>query len=104
MNSYEFLLKGKENHHKFTKEANFEAIKFDLAIAADKNNAQAYAWKACVMGQAFYRGYTPMTDEKMGELLSLLEKALEVDPNDFECHRMQAEVYLSMHDFEKIKR
>ena len=104
MNSYEFLLKGKENHHKFTKEANFEAIKnLDLAIAADKNNAQAYAWKACVMGQAFYRGYTPMTDEKMGELLSLLEKALEVDPNDFECHRMQAEVYLSMHDFEKSK-
>ena len=44
-----------------------------------------------------------MTDEKMGELLSLLEKALEVDPNDFECHRMQAEVYLSMHDFEKSK-
>ena len=104
MNSYEFLLKGKENHHKFTKEANFEAIKnLDLAIAADKNNAQAYAWKACVLGQAFYRGYTPMTDEKMGELLGLLEKALEVDPNDFECHRMQAEVYLSMHDFEKSK-
>jgi len=104
MNSYEFLLKGKENHHKFTKEANSEAIKnLDLAIAADKNNAQAYAWKACVLGQAFYRGYIPMTDDKMGELLGLLEKALEVDPNDFECHRMQAEVYLSMHDFEKSK-
>jgi Tfp pilus assembly protein PilF len=44
-----------------------------------------------------------MTDEKMGELLALLEKALEVDPNDFECHRMQAEVYLSMHDFENSK-
>ena len=102
MTSYEFLLKGKDNHHKFTKEANAEAIKnLDLAISTDANNAQAYAWKACVMGQAFYRGYTEMTDEKMGELLSLLGKALEVDPNDFECHRMQAEVYLSMHDFEK---
>ena len=44
-----------------------------------------------------------MTDEKVGELIGLLEKALEVDPNDFECHRMQAEVYLSMHDFEKAK-
>jgi len=104
MTSYEFLLKGKDNHHKFTKEANEEAIKnLDLAIKADKNNAQAYAWKACVLGQAFYRGYMQMTDEKMGELLSLLEKALEVDPNDFECHRMQAEVYLSMHDFAKSK-
>ena len=104
MTSYEFLLKGKDNHHKFTKEANEEAIKnLDLAITADKNNAQAYAWKACVIGQGLYRGFTEMTDEKMGELLALLEKALEVDPNDFECHRMQAEVYLSMHDFENSK-
>ncbi len=104
MTSYEFLLKGKENHHKFTKEANGEAIKnLDLAIDADINNAQAYAWKACVIGQGLYRGYTEMTDEKMEELLTLLEKALEVDPNDFECHRMQAEVYLSMHDFENSK-
>ena len=39
-----------------------------------------------------------MTDEKVGELLELLDKALEVDTNDFECNRMQAEVYHSMHD------
>lgn len=102
--SYEFLLKGKDNHHKFTKEANAEAIiNLDLAISTDLNNAQAYAWKACVIGQALGRGYCEMTDEKVGELLQLLDKALEVDPNDFECHRMQAEVYLSMHDFEKSK-
>ena len=102
--SYEFLLQGKDNHHKFTKEANAEAmINLDLAISSDKNNAQAYAWKACVIGQALGRGYCEMTDEKVSELLQLLDKALEVDPNDFECHRMQAEVYLSMHDFEKAK-
>ena len=104
MTSYEFLLKGKDNHHKFTKEANAEAmINLDMAISTDANNAQAYAWKACVIGQAIGRGYCEMTDEKIGELLNLLDKALEVDPNDFECHRMQAEVYLSMHDFEKSK-
>ena len=104
MTSYEFLLKGKDNHHKFTKEANAEAmIDLDRAISTDANNAQAYAWKACVIGQALGRGYCEMTDEKIGELLELLDKALEVDPNDFECHRMQAEVYLSMHDFEKSK-
>ena len=104
MTSYEFLLKGKDNHHKFTKEANAEAmIDLDRAISTDANNAQAYAWKACVIGQAMGRGYCEMTNEKIGELLELLDKALEVDPNDFECHRMQAEVYLSMHDFEKSK-
>ena len=104
MTSYEFLLKGKDNHHKFTKEANAEAmIDLDMAISTDANNAQAYAWKACVIGQAMGRGYCEMTNEKIGELLELLDKALEVDPNDFECHRMQAEVYLSMHDFEKSR-
>ena len=104
MTSYEFLLKGKDNHHKFTKEANDEAMKsLDLAISADENNAQAYAWKACVIGQALGRGYCEMSDDKVGELLGLLDKALEVDKNDFECHRMLSEVYLSMHDFEKSK-
>ena len=104
MTSYEFLLKGKDNHHKFTKEANDEAMKsLDLAISADANNAQAYAWKACVIGQALGRGYCEMSDDKVGELLGLLDKALEVDKNDFECHRMLSEVYLSMHDFEKSK-
>ena len=44
ISSYEYLLRGKENHHKFTKEANEEALKnFDKAIEADVNNAQAYA-------------------------------------------------------------
>ena len=104
MTSYEFLLKGKENHHKFTKEANDEAMRnLDSAISADKNNAQAYAWKACVIGQALGRGYCEMSNEKVDELLELLDKALEVDQNDFECHRMLSEVYLSMHDFEKSK-
>ena len=104
MTSYEFLLKGKENHHKFTKEANDEAMRnLDSAISADKNNAQAYAWKACVIGQALGRGYCEMSNEKVDELMELLDKALEVDQNDFECHRMLSEVYLSMHDFEKSK-
>tara|TARA_B100001057_G_scaffold500383_1_gene615141 strand:- start:13304 stop:14755 length:1452 start_codon:yes stop_codon:yes gene_type:complete len=104
MTSYEFLLKGKDNHHKFTKEANEAALhNLDQAILMDTNNAQAYAWKACVIGQALGRGYCEMTNDKIDELLELLNKALEVDPNDFECHRMQAEVYLSMHDFDKSK-
>ena len=55
-----FYLKVKKIIINLQKRLISEAIKnLDLAIAADKNNAQAYAWKACVMGQAFYRGYTP---------------------------------------------
>ena len=102
MTSYEFLLKGKNNHHKFSKQANEEARKnLDAAIRADGNNAQAYAWKACAIGQALGRGYIEMSDDVLEEVRGLLGKALELDQNDFECHRMHGEVYLSMHQFEQ---
>jgi adenylate cyclase len=100
MSSYEFLLKGKEGHHSLTAEANAKALKmFDAAIEADPDNAQAYAWKACTLGQAMIRGYTdkPM-QEIMPEFKNLMSSALSIDPNDFECHRLQCAVNKIMGD------
>ena len=101
ISSYEYLLRGKENHHKFTKEANQEALQnFDKAIEADSGNAQAYAWKVCTLGQAMFRGFS---DRKMEEIFAdakqNIDKALELNENDFECHRMLSAVYLSNHDY-----
>ena len=101
ISSYEYLLRGKENHHKFTKEANQEALQnFDKAIEADPGNAQAYAWKVCTLGQAMFRGFS---DRKMEEIFAdakqNIDKALELNENDFECHRMLSAVYLSNHDY-----
>ena len=101
ISSYEYLLRGKENHHKFTKEANAEALaNFDKAIEADSNNAQAYAWKVCTLGQAMFRGFS---DRKMEEIFTEakqnIDKSLELNENDFECHRMLSAVYLSNHDY-----
>jgi len=101
ISSYEYLLRGKENHHKFTKEANFEALaNFDKAIKADSNNAQAYAWKVCTLGQSMFRGFSDReASELMTEAKQNIEKALELNENDFECHRMLSAVYLSNHDY-----
>ncbi len=100
MTSYEYLLRGKEKHHLFNKEANAEALHyFDKAIAADKNNAQAYAWKCCTLGQAMFRGYLENPDTLMEEAKYNIEKALESNENDFECHRMLSAVYLSNHEY-----
>ena len=101
ISSYEYLLRGKENHHKFTKEANAEALaNFDKAIEADNTNAQAYAWKVCTLGQAMFRGFS---DRKMEEIFAEakqnIDKSLELNENDFECHRMLSAVYLSNHDY-----
>ena len=100
MSSYEFLLKGKEGHHTLTAEANANALEmFDAAIEADPENAQAYAWKACTLGQAMVRGYVdkPM-QEIMPEFSNLMSSALSIDPNDFECHRLQCAVNTMMGD------
>ena len=101
ISSYEYLLRGKDNHHKFTKEANQEALEnFDKAIEADAGNAQAYAWKVCTLGQAMFRGFS---DRKMEEMFTEakqnIDKALELNENEFECHRMLSAVYLSNHDY-----
>ena len=98
MTSYEYLLRGKEGHHKLSAEANATALQmFDAAIEADPNNAQAYAWKACTLGQAMVRGYDerPMP-EIMSEFEQLMSSALSIDPHDFECHRLQCAVNTMM--------
>ena len=95
MSSYEYLLKGKEMHHQFSKDANAEALKmFDQAIESDPNNAQAYAWKACTLGQAFARNYINDTFEELSPVWdTLISTAIKIDPNDFECHRLLSAVY-----------
>lgn len=98
MTSYEYLLRGKEGHHKLSVEANSTALQmFDAAIEADPNNAQAYAWKACTLGQAMVRGYDdrPMP-QVMSEFELLMSSALSIDPHDFECHRLQCAVNTMM--------
>ena len=101
MSSYEFLLRGKELHHKFEKNANHDALDmFDKAIEADPNNAQAYAWKACTVGQALFRNYSDSDDETLiQETIKLVKNAHELNENDFECHRMMSAVYLSQHNY-----
>ena len=100
MTSYEYLLRGKEKHHHFKKESNLEALKyFDQAIEADANNAQAYAWKVCTLGQAMYRGFLEDPEKILEEAKKNIQKALECNENDFECHRMLSAVYLSNHEY-----
>ena len=102
ISSYESLLRGKEMHHKFTREANSQALEFfDQAIEADPSNAQAYAWKACTIGQGIFRGFLEGDPDKfIGDAMDSISSALELNENDFECHRMLSAVYLSQHEYQ----
>ena len=103
LTSYEYLLRGRDFHHKFSKEGVLSAIEMlDKSIEADPNNAQAYAWRACSLGQGLGRGYLEGDQEThFQKLQSLIQKALELDENDLECNRILCELNKLFEDFEQ---
>ena len=103
LNSYEYLLRGRDFHHKFSKEGVLSAIEMlDKSIAADPANAQAYAWKACSIGQGLSKGYIEGDFQKgLEEGKAMIQKALELDENDFECNRLLCEINKFFEDFDQ---
>ena len=106
LTSYELLLKGKVLHHKIEKESLLSAVAtFDEAIKADESNGQAYAWKACALGQGLFRGFIEgEMSEIWGQAENCLKRAHELNDNDFEVHRLMAEVNLSGNNFRTAER
>ena len=103
LSSYEYLLKGRDFHHKFSKDGVLSAIEMlDKSIEADPNNALAYAWKACSLGQGLGGGYLDGDDEEnFQKLQTSIQKAQEIDENDLECNRILCEINKLFEDFEK---
>ena len=103
LNSYEYLLRGRDFHHKFSKEGVLSAIEMlDKSIEADPNNAQAYAWKACSIGQGIGGGYLEGDEEtNFQKLQTSIQKAQELDENVLECNRILCEINKFFEDFEQ---
>lgn len=101
MAAYDYLIRGKILHHRGTPEDNAEALRvLDRAIALDPDYAQAYAWKACTLGQAASRGF--LTGPSVMETaVEAVRTAYELDADDSEVHRLLAGVSLVRKDFEK---
>ena len=101
LTSYEYLLRGRDFHHKFSKEGVLSAIEMlEKSIESDPNNAQAYAWQACSIGQGLGGGYFEGDQEThIKKLQSSIQKARELDENDFECNRLLCEINKFFEDF-----
>jgi adenylate cyclase len=95
MIAYECLIAGKLAHHRATAADNEQALSLlDRAIALDSGYAQAHAWKACVLGQAWVNGYAADRDAAFRQVVSELQIALQLDSNDSDVHRILAAVNL----------
>jgi adenylate cyclase len=102
MAAYECVLAGKVLHHRSTREDNIEALGLlDRAIKLDPNYVHARAWRACVIGQAWSWGWSEDLEADIVEVGNELERALALDDNDADVHRIYAAVQLTRLNFDK---
>jgi adenylate cyclase len=102
MAAYDLLLRGKDHHFRRTPEDNAQALEvLDQAIDKDPEFAQAYAWKACTLGQAYARGFAKGDETLIQEALTLAEKSRSLDGDDSEGDRILCEIHLLLREYDQ---
>ena len=102
MAAYDYLLAGRIHHHRVTQPDNAEALRLlDKAIELDPEFAEAYAWKACTLGQAIEFGFSESPRDLENRAIEAVQRALSLDENNVECHRLLCEVLMEQHQLEK---
>lgn len=105
MSAYGYLIRGKQHHHKSTKDDNAEALRLlDKAIELDPEYAPAYAWKACTLGQSLGFARPEEMQSIIEENLKNVHKGLSLDENDVECHRILCEFGMYNAEWEVASR
>ena len=102
LGAYETVLQGLEFHRRSgIMEANAEKAVglFEKAIEIDPNYARAHAWRACSLANlSEWRGNIM---DALPECLSSVTRALEIDPDDPEAHRIMGAIKLMREDFDQ---
>jgi len=105
MAAYDLLLAGKLHHHQFTKDDNLKALELlERAIKLDPKFASAYAWKACVLGQAVGRGYLSDPKALVRSAIAAVETALSLDDTEVEGHRILGEISMENGRLDKAEQ
>ncbi len=99
MRAYDLVLQGLEYHKKssVSAEHNKKALSlFTKATEIDPSYARAHAWRTCSM--ANYAEWSPddAPDDWFEQAYKSLNKAMELDPNDPEAHRIMGAIKLMM--------
>jgi len=99
LSAYDCLLRGLEHHRLggVTEDHIREAVKwFDRAIELDPNYSLAYAWRVCSSSRL------PDFDSAAG--LNYVKKAIELDENNAEGHRIMASFQMWLGNFEAAEQ
>ncbi|RWK43936.1 adenylate/guanylate cyclase domain-containing protein [Mesorhizobium sp.] len=93
MAAYECVLAAKVLHHRSTIADNERAqTLIARAVALDPDYAHAHAWRACILGQAWVYNWCKDRDAVWNEIMAALDRALALDDNDADVHRILAAV------------
>jgi adenylate cyclase len=104
MAAYECVLAAKVLHHRSTREDNVGALKLiDRALELDPDYAHAHAWRGCILGQAFTYGWCKDKDATFNEVAFELDKAMALDDNDADVHRILAAVAIAQGDLNRAR-
>jgi len=96
MAAYECVLAGKVLHHNSKRKDNVAALQLlERAIELDPGYAHARAWRACVLGQAWSYGWDEDPEASFQEIADELARALALDENDADIHRILAAVHIT---------
>ena len=105
MEAYDLVLQGLEYHRRssVSAENNKKALSlFTKATEVDPNYARAHAWKTCSLANNSEWFPDDMPDNWMNDAFASVNKAIDLDPNDPEAHRILGAVKLLFEgDFEK---
>ena len=102
LNAYDCVLRGLEHHRLggVTLEDARDAVRwFDKAIEIDPTYARAHAWRSCsrhTLGEW-------LNDDWWDDSLSSVQRALELDENDAEAHRIMGVMCMVMRQWDKSR-
>jgi adenylate cyclase len=104
MAAYECVLTAKVLHHRSARDDNAQAQKLiDRALQLDPDYAHAYAWRGCILGQAWGYGWCEDKDITFNEVERALAKAVTLDDNDADVHRILAAVAITRNDMNRAR-
>ncbi|MER8907516.1 adenylate/guanylate cyclase domain-containing protein [Mesorhizobium sp. M0854] len=93
MAAYECVLAAKVLHHRSTVADNERAqTLIERAVTLDPDYAHAHAWRACILGQAWVHNWCEDRDAVWNNIMAALDRALALDNNDADVHRILAAV------------
>jgi adenylate cyclase len=106
LDAYDCLLRGLEYHRLggVTREdAEQAVIWFERAIEKDPQFGRAHAWRACaIANRAAWRGINWWEDE--ADCIRIAERALELDENEAEVHRIMGSINLEFRHYAKAEQ